>query len=173
MRASRLLTAAFVAVLVLPLSGCMFSRPHPLEGKQAPTFIGAKLDGSEVALSNHIGNEVVMLDFWASWCPPCREGLPAVAEVARDYRGQPVTVYAINQGEDRDTINAFLSETGLDLVVLSDEQGDLGALYGVRGIPQTVIIDKTGRIADVHVGYGRGDERGWRRTIDALLAAEG
>jgi peroxiredoxin len=172
MRTIQILTLAVAALGVAIAAGCLPGRPHPLETKAAPDFSAETLDGGAVSLAQHRGQEIVVLDFWAAWCPPCREGLPAVESIAKEFEGQPVAVYAVNQGEDADTVREFLEESGLDLTVLMDEKTSIGALYGVRGIPQTVIIDKDGQVADVHVGYRSGDERGWRKTINELLAAK-
>ena len=159
-----------LAGLVMLTAACVPRGPHPMENKAAPAFVAETTDGGEVTLAQHRGQDIVVLDFWASWCPPCREGLPAVASLAAHYKDQPVAVYAVNQGEDLDTASEYMAEEGLDLTVLMDESGDIGALYGVRGIPQTVIIDRDGQIVEVHVGFRKGDERGWRRTIDSLLS---
>jgi len=159
-----------LAGMVLLAAGCLPSRPHPLEDKSAPMFVSVTTDGNEVALADHLGQDIVVLDFWASWCPPCREGLPALEELAEAYQGQPVAVYAVNQGEDFDTAGGYIRAEGLNLTVLMDEETKIGALYGVRGIPQIVIIDKGGKVAEVHRGYRSGDERHWMKTIDGLLS---
>ena len=177
MRASyKLGIAAVAGFAVVAMAACVPGRgPHPLEGeegqkKAAPNFTTTTLDGAEVSLAQHKGQDIVMLDFWAAWCPPCREGLPAVESIAKEYQDQAVAVYAVNQGEDADTIRGFLEETGLDITVLMDEQTNIGAQYGARAIPQTVIIDRDGQVADLHIGYRSGDEQSWRDTINGLLA---
>lgn len=148
------------------VAGCA---SHPLSGKAAPEFQARSLDGGEVALAKHLGNDVVVLDFWATWCPPCRESLPVVARIAGEYKDKGVAVYAVNIAEDPELIKSFLEDAGLDLPVLLDPDGALSDQYSVRSIPQLFVIDRKGVVREAHSGYSRGMEASLRRAIDALL----
>lgn len=156
--------AAFVAIAWL-----LNPRPHPLEGAMAPTFSLPDVSGTPVDLAAHLGNDVVVLDFWASWCPPCRKGLPAVDGVAKTFAGQPVAVYAVNIMEGEALVKEFAQSTGLQLPILMDKTGVVAEDYGVTGIPQTVIIDQTGRVHAIHVGLGLRFQATLEGQVQALL----
>ena len=126
--------------------------PHPLDGKAAPNFTLPNVDGTPVSLSSHLGKEVVVLDFWASWCPPCRQGLPVLDSLAKSLKGQPVAVYAINIRESKALVSEFARLEKLTLPILLDDTGLVADDYGVTTIPQTVIIDRTGKVHSVEVG---------------------
>lgn len=130
------------------------SRPaDPLEGKAAPDLTLELLDGSgRLELSKHRGKNVVILDFWASWCGPCRIGLPIVTEVANAFQDRGVVLYAVNVAEDRQRAEAFVRDTGLTAPVALDANGVAQRLYGANSIPKTVIIDREGVVREVHAG---------------------
>jgi thiol-disulfide isomerase/thioredoxin len=131
--------------------------------KPAPDFSIPLLDGGTFKLSAHRG-KVVVLDFWASWCGPCRKGLPVLAKLAEDTASRGVIVCAVNQQEDADTIREFLADEKLKLTVSLDSDGKVGEAYGVRGIPMTVVIDPLGTVRAVHTGFSP--------TLGAELKAE-
>jgi peroxiredoxin len=124
--------------------------PHPLAGQPAPDFILEDLHGKKISLSALRG-KVVVLDFWATWCPPCVEGLPKIWSVMRAH--PDAVFYAVNVRESAETIDKFLSKKQLDaLPVLRDTDGKISNDYQAKAIPQTVFINKDGVIASVHVG---------------------
>ena len=132
----------------------------------------ALLDGGRMNLADHLGGEIVLLDFWASWCGPCRSSMPAVAEVAKEYANRGVVLYAVNQGEAPEVARKYVEDARLDISVALDTGWQAGRDYLVEGIPQLVIIDKTGTIAEVHVGSGFGLKSQLRKELDALLGPE-
>jgi peroxiredoxin/outer membrane lipoprotein-sorting protein len=143
-----------------------------LNGKPAPPFTLKGMDGKSVSLSDLKGS-VVVLDFWATWCPPCREGLPHIAKVATQRAADGVKVFAIDQQEDASQVQAFLQQTGLSLPVLLDPDGSVNEKYLADAIPETVIIDKTGTIRNV-VGlpFASDEEKELNDQIDAALKAK-
>lgn len=159
-----IVVAAFVAIAWL-----LNPRPHPLEGAMAPTFALPDVSGQTIDMATHIGKDVVVLDFWASWCPPCRKGLPAVDGMAKTFEGQPVAVYAVNIMEGEALVKEFAASTGLNLPILMDKTGIVAEDYGVTGIPQTVIIDQSGRIHAIHVGLGLRFQATLEGQVQALL----
>ena len=138
----------------------------------APEFKMANLFGESVTLTQHLGKEVVLLDFWASWCPPCRKGLPMVDSVAKHFAGQPVAVYGVNVQESAAQVSSFMQTAKLDLPILMDGSGIVAEDYGVTGIPQSVVIGKDGRVHAIHVGVGRDFEESLRSEIETLLASD-
>lgn len=128
--------------------------PHRLLGKTAPSFAAQCVDGKLLKFEDLKG-KVVVLDFCASWCSPCLEFMPIVSEVSTRLAGKGVVAYAVNVGEDRDTASNFVTKIGLTLPVLVDADGSIAESYGAIAIPQTVLIDRDGRIQAVHVGIDR------------------
>ena len=138
-----------------------------LVGKPAPDFKLKGMDDKEVTLASLKGN-VVVLDFWATWCGPCVAGFPHIDALAKKYADKGVKVFGLNQKEDKETIDNFLKEKNLTVPVLLDP-GEVADKYTVKGIPQTVIIGKDGLIKHVHIGYGPGEENEWDKEVQDAL----
>lgn len=134
-------------------------------GKPAPEFTLQSLDGKDVALSSLKGKPV-LLDFWATWCPPCIKALPEVNEIY-DQKKDTVQVFAVNVGEDKATVEKFLKSKKLGLPVLLDEDEATMKLYKIRGIPTTVIITPSGIVHKVYVGFPPGGKEELIRELEA------
>jgi len=144
-------------------------KQHPLEGQPAPIFKLALLNGGEFDLAAHRNKHIVILDFWATWCRPCRMALPMLAQVAELYKDRSVVFCAVNQQESSDRIRDFMKDLGLKCSVALDRSGEVASLYKVRGIPQTVIIGKDGKIQSVHIGLLPGLKKMLKQELDVLL----
>ena len=142
-----------------------------LADKPAPEFELPALAGGDVSLADLKG-QIVILDFWATWCPPCVEGLPKVAGVAEEYADRGVVFYAVNVREEPDAIHGFLNREGLEGLNVLLDGGDVAEAFHVGGIPQTVVIDRQGVVRAVHVGFGPGGEKQLAADLDQILAAE-
>lgn len=138
-----------------------------LVGKPAPDFKLTGMDGKEVTLASLKGN-VVVLDFWATWCGPCVAGFPHMDALSRKYADKGVKVFGMNQKEDKETIDSFLKEKNLTIAVLLDP-GEVADKYQVKGIPQTVIIGRDGIIKKVFIGYGPGEENQVEQEVQNAL----
>lgn len=150
----------------------LFAPPrHPLVGKQAPAFELTTLTGGRYKSAAQAG-KVVVLDFWATWCGPCVAALPKISATASRYKDKGVVFFAVNQGEDPVAIHGFLKSQKLDVPVLLDQDGSVGARYGVEGIPQTVIIDQHGKVQVVHVGAGDAIGDQLAKELDGILAGK-
>jgi thiol-disulfide isomerase/thioredoxin len=143
-----------------------------LVGKAAPEFSLPLLDGGEIDLAAHQNKHVVLLDFWATWCGPCREAMPTLAEISRDYASKGVKYFAVNLREEQSKIRGYLKEAKLDIAVPLDKDGSIARKYGVRGIPTMVIVGKDGKVKKVHVGSSPSLKRELTRTLDELLAIQ-
>jgi thiol-disulfide isomerase/thioredoxin/outer membrane lipoprotein-sorting protein len=137
-----------------------------LENKTAPDFILPSLNGERVSLRSLKGS-VVVLDFWATWCPPCVKSLPKLAEMDKAEPDDEVKFFAINLQEDKDKVETFLQVKHIEIPVLLDEAGDVSQRYQVRSIPQTVVIGKDGKVKKVLVGVGPNTEEDLQKAIDA------
>jgi len=125
---------------------------HALVGKSAPLFNTSLLDGSPFDLGQHLGKDVVVLDFWATWCGPCVASMPTLSEVTNGFRDRGVRLFAVNCAEQAEDVKDFVEQSGLELAVVMDPQGQISKAYGANAIPQTVLIDRQGKVRYVHVG---------------------
>ncbi|HPG69739.1 MAG TPA: DUF2092 domain-containing protein [Candidatus Hydrogenedentes bacterium] len=145
------------------------ANPESLEGKPAPEFSLELLGGGTMSLASHKGKDVVILDFWATWCGPCRQALPVYARVAKAYKDKGVVFYAVNLGEGADLIKPFMEKMELDCPVALDTERDAAGKYGIRSIPTSVIIGKDGVVRKVHIGLAEELEASLARELDDLL----
>lgn len=115
-------------------------------GNLAPDVELVALDGIVQRLSEFRG-QVVFLNFWATWCPPCQKEMPSMEKMYRDYRDQGFVILAVSVGESKDTVRNFVDEYGLSFPVYLDRSKDVyGEFNRTNGIPQTYIIDRQGVI---------------------------
>ncbi len=165
----------FVFLLVVGfgiIPGCASGGPHPMLGRKAPAFTLPLVEGGSFDLGKHLGKDVVLLDFWASWCPPCREALPKVSVAAAKHADRGVVFCAVNVGESREEAGGYVKRAGLDIPVGLDTDGAVAEAYGVDGIPQTVIIGRNGVIEAVHVGYSSQMGKQLDKELEGLLRAQ-
>ena len=146
--------------------------PHPLVGQPAPVFETVDPQGNAIDLKQHVGKNMILLDFWATWCGPCVRAMPDVDAVAEKYADQGLVFYAVNLGEDAATVKEFLTENKLDVPVAMDPDGNIGGLYQVEGIPQSVLVGKDGKVQVVHVGFSSALGKELVKNIEDLLAGE-
>ena len=127
--------------------------PSPREGFSAPDFNLDLLGGGQVTLSDLRG-QAVMINIWASWCPPCREEMPAIQKVYEDYREQGLLVLAVNttHQDTEAAAAAFVDEFCLTFPVPLDRTGSVSNRYQLRGLPSTYFVDRQGVIRSVVVG---------------------
>jgi len=124
-------------------------------GMKAPDFTINNVNGKEVSLSDYQGTKV-FLNFWASWCPPCREEMPSIQKLHKNYDN--IKVLAVNAGENKDKVLNYLMENNFSFTTLLDENGKVTTDYLIRGIPSTFVIDKEGIIVRKQRGaitYGK------------------
>ncbi len=145
---------------------------HGLIGKSAPAFSLKNLEGKSVSLADHKNKDVVVIDFWATWCGPCRMTMPLIAELAQTYKDKNVHVYALNLRENKAKVESFLKQKGLDLNVILDETGSVGKDYVADAIPQTVVIGQDGRVQSVHIGVDPNLKAKLEADIDTLLTGK-
>ncbi|MDW8289554.1 MAG: redoxin family protein [Armatimonadota bacterium] len=141
-----------------------------LEGQAAPDFTLTDLEGNEVSLSSLRG-KVVFLDFWATWCPPCRESLPHTQALSQHERAKSgdLVVLAVNAREELDKVKKFMQDNGYSFRVLMDKDGAVLNAYRVQGIPTFVLIDREGKISQVWVGFAPGSEKQMEEAVQQAL----
>ena len=141
-------------LVVLVLSACAQKEKLTpvIEGSPAPAFSLKDLEGREVNLADLQG-KVVLLNFWATWCPPCREEIPSMMRLNQAMAGRPFQMLAVSQDEGgREAVAAFFRKSGTTLPTLLDPGQAVGKRYGLTGVPETFIIDKKGVILKKVVG---------------------
>lgn len=121
---------------------------------EAPDFRLDDLEGNEFQLQKLRG-DVVLLDFWASWCPPCRKSMPLVEKLHQEYRDKGLVVLGVNH-EEPSIARGFLRENGFGFPTLVDASGETFNRYGVTAIPTTYFIDRSGRVSRRLIG-GHGE----------------
>lgn len=149
-----------------------FQPPHALEGKPAPLFSIAIYGGGELDLAKKKDDEIYILDFWATWCGPCRKAMPIIDKVAKEFADRGVKLFAVNLQETDEQIRAYLESANLaGLTVAKDVTGEVAQIYEAMSIPQTVIIGKSGIVDVVHVGFGPALEADLRKDLTELAEA--
>jgi thiol-disulfide isomerase/thioredoxin len=151
--------------------GEMTGTESPLVGQQAFPFQLAMLDGSRFRLGAHKGH-VVVLDFWASWCGPCMQSMPLVDEVVRRFADRKVELVAVNMEEQPEQVKTMLQRHQLKVPVVFDADGTVAAKYAVTAIPQTVVIDRDGKIARLFVGGGKKTAEALRKALEELAGGK-
>ncbi len=149
-----LLAAAWVWLTRTPAEELYQGRlPAPLEGFPAPEIVLPTLDGGEARLSDLRGKSVI-LNFWATWCPPCRLEMPALQRVYDDYQGRVVVVGVnlIMSERSPEAVRAFLEEIGVSFPIWLDVQNQASDAYRVTSLPTTFFIDPQGTICEVVIG---------------------
>ena len=154
----------------VPAEGEGAGKVHATVGKPAPEVELKLVTGESLKLADCKG-KVVVLDFWATWCGPCVQGLPKVAEVTSKLADQGVVFVACNLAESKPKVEAFLEKKGLQIQVALVDQA-VGEKFGVSGIPHTVVIGRDGVISAVHVGFGPGGEKQLEKDIQVALGGE-
>ena len=134
----------------------------------APDFTLPSLDGPNLRLQEQRGR-VVMINFWATWCGPCRVEMPHLSKLYEKYRGSGFTVLAVNIDEDPHKAASLAKQLGMRFPVLLDTEKKVSRLYDLSTMPSTVLVDRDGRVRFVHRGYRDGYEDTYDKQIRELL----
>ncbi len=141
---------------------------HPVSGIAPVDFEIESLAGQVRSLADYRGS-IVFLNFWATWCPPCVEEMPSMQRLADILEPEGLAMVAVNVQEDRPQVERFMSDHGLSFEVLLDRRGQVGQSYAVRGLPTTVILDRTGAIMARKVGFAYWDTDEMIELFRAIL----
>jgi peroxiredoxin len=157
---------ALIIILTGVLAAVSATADHGLG--TAPDFSLPDASGGSVALADFKG-QVVLINFWASWCGPCRQEMPLLDELSTRYAPLGFTMLGVNVEEDSSAANGFLSGTPVSFPVLYDRENTVSKLYDVIAMPSTVIVDRAGQIRYIHHGYEAGNEHDYQDQIRALI----
>ncbi len=136
--------------------------------ESAPDFTLKSRSGENLRLEDFRG-QVVMLNFWASWCGPCRQEMPLMDDLYQQYKDLGFTVLAVNVDENRDEAHRFLDKVPVTYPILYDPESQVSEQYRVQAMPTTVMIDRNGDARFVHYGYKPGYEDDYEKQIRQLV----
>src|SRR5262249_18410322 len=163
MRSSR------VTVLMVGIAVAIGLAGYAAAADAVPDVAVQGADGTPVRLLDYKG-KVLLVDFWASWCVPCKTSFPALDALYREYQPKGLEVLAINLDEQRRSADAFLAARPHRMPVLFDPKGVAPAAFGVKGMPTSYLIDRSGTIRFTHMGYSGNVDVSYRKEIASLLA---
>ena len=157
----KLTTLLGIAVVSAVVSAAPASGP-------APDFQLMSRDGNRVSLAELKG-EVVMINFWATWCGPCRQEMPHLEALYQRYSSLGFTLLGVNVEEDPSGAEAWLEETPVSFPILFDSSNQVTSLYDIVAMPSTVLVDRQGNIRYLHHGYKPGYENDYQTQIRELI----
>jgi peroxiredoxin len=134
----------------------------------AANFTLKDTEGNNVRLSEYRG-QVVLINFWASWCGPCRQEFPLLDELHQKYQPMGFTVFGVNVEQDRAMANKVLRDIPVSFPVLFDDNNQVSEEYDVDAMPATVLVDRSGEIRYMHRGYKPGYEDLYEKQVRALI----
>ena len=163
---TRFLQSLFLGVVIscvsiTPVGAVSVSGP-------APDFTLKSLDGKNLKLSEMRG-KVVLINFWASWCGPCRQEMPLLNSLHNKYEPLGFTVIGVNVEERTENARDFIKNTPVDFPILLDNENRVSKLYKVVAMPTTVVVDRDGNMRFLHHGYIPGDEFEYRKMVKKLI----
>jgi len=174
----RTLTYVLIALLHVGLTAAIMAQPtfvlandvRPEEGHVAPDFSLKTLDGKTVRLSEFRGKKVVLVNFWATWCPPCRSEMPTMQQIYTEYKAKGLEILAINiERDSKEEILEFMKELRLTFPVLLDPDMKVTRTYRLIGLPVSMLIDRQGIIRSKTIGYHDWTDKESRKRVESLL----
>lgn len=163
-----MLALALALVALVVIQGCATSNPDsgrgagtgakagelepaPEAGHPAPDFALTDLDGNTVRLSDLRG-KVVFINFWATWCPPCRAEMPEIEAVHQEYKDKGVVVIGVDISEPESTVRQYIQRGGFTWTIVMDSTGEVARNYNIAAIPTSFFLDREGVIRAVNIG---------------------
>jgi len=137
-------------------------------GNEAPNFTLKSNSSKNLRLSEQRG-DVVLINFWASWCGPCRQEMPELEAIYQKYQSLGFTIFGVNVDKDRPAADQILNAGNLSFPILFDTENTISELYQVDAMPTTLIVDRSGTVRFIHRGYKPGYEDEYVKQIKTLL----
>lgn len=145
---------------------------RPDEGHLAPDFTLKTLDGNIVRLSEFRGKKVVLINFWATWCPPCRLEMPTMQQIYTEYRDKGFEILAVNiESDAQQEIRDFVKELRLTFPILLDPDMKVTRKFRVIGLPVSALVDRQGIVRAKEIGYHDWTSRASRKQVETLLGS--
>lgn len=152
---------SLTALLLMPVTGMSIS------GK-APDFTLKSRDGKNLRLSDYRG-QVVMINFWASWCGPCRQEMPLLEDLYKRYSKLGFTIVGVNVDTDSSKANNYLKDVTVSFPIVYDTSNNVSKTFNVNAMPTTVIVDRNGNMRFLHQGYKPGYENEYKKQVKQLI----
>lgn len=159
--------AGLATVMIAGLLASAFAVGE-IRQQSAPDFTLKSSSGENLKLSEYRG-DVVMINFWASWCGPCRQEMPLLDELYRSYQPLGFTILGVNVEEDSTKAKSLLKDIPVSFPVLFDTDNTVSRLYDVVAMPSTVLVDRAGNVRYLHKGYKPGYEQSYQDQIRSLI----
>jgi thiol-disulfide isomerase/thioredoxin len=138
-------------------------------GQPVPSFSARSLDGGTTLALSSFRGKVVYIDFWASWCGPCQTAMPLLDQLRKEFPSDQFQVIAVNLDENPEKAKAFLARHNVGYPSVSDPQGNLPKSFGLKTMPTSYLIDRTGVVRYVHPGFRASDIDSLRAKIKEVL----
>lgn len=161
-----------LACLVVAGASLSFSGVLNAGDTAAPNFTLPTKAGTPIQLSQYKG-KVVMLNFWASWCGPCRKEMPLMDQIYKKYTAAGFVLLGVNVDTDSTDAQKFLTQVPVSFPIAYDRENKVAKMYDVASMPSTVFIDRKGRVRQLHRGYNDGDENAYLSEIRSLIREPG
>jgi len=150
------------------LAGTILTAQAALKvGDDFPDLAGFKLDGK---LPDALKGKVVIVDFWASWCGPCKESFPAMNDLQKTYADKGLVIVAVNEDEEKSDMQDFLKDNAATFTVVRDAEQKLVGVAGIQTMPSSFVLDDTGKVRFIHSGFhGAETRKEYGQQIESLL----
>ncbi len=153
--------AIFILGIVFLASGCANEGLQDLDEAIADVsgsrmFVLKNLEGQDVSLESHLKqNKAVLLNFWATWCPPCAEEIPDLIKLQEKHKGDAFTILGIDVAESDKKVGRFAKKMGINYPVLLDSRSEVAEEYGIVGIPTSLLVNQEGKVIGKYYGFTR------------------
>lgn len=168
MKPNRLSIVTFVCAAALALSLTRTPAAALEAGQAAPDIQLKDLSGKPVSLSSFKG-KVIVVDFWASWCGPCKQSMPFLEKLSKTYKEKGLIVLGVNIDNDAKSAKKFLDEVKVSFTIVNDADKKVAKAYAPPTMPSSYIIDRDGKVRRVHAGFRTGDTKELESEIQKLL----
>jgi peroxiredoxin len=168
MKLPKYATLIRIATALVLCVGLTANAPALTAQGAAPDFTLKSQKGDNLKLSELRG-KVVLINFWASWCGPCRQEMPVLDELYQHYHSLDFTVLGVNVEQTSDDAKSLLKDVSVSFPILFDSDNKVSKMYDVKGMPSTVLVDRDGNVRYMHMGYQPGVEADYQTQIRTLI----
>jgi thiol-disulfide isomerase/thioredoxin len=166
-------TKARAALLALAVAGAPVGADAVQAGNPAPPLLGASIDGGSPIAQSQFRGRVVYVDFWATWCGPCRVSLPMLAQLRQELAGQGFEILGVNLDRDHDAAQRAMQAAGVTYPVVTGVPETTLKAFALGGMPVAYLVDRQGRVRSIRTGFRAGEFADLKKEIEGLLGEKG